>query len=93
MTLTDANNHHSKHPNQKMKYKPYDIDISPTLLISAVSLLITLLSLLIVVPMNKWMMTRKIGYGLIALWSVSTVLNLVVEVTGIWGDDISHRFR
>ncbi|ELR06249.1 hypothetical protein VC83_05008 [Pseudogymnoascus destructans] len=89
MTLTEANNKHEKHPGRPMKYKPYEIDISPTLLISAVSLLITLVALLILVPLNKWMMTRKIGYGLITLWAVSTVANLVVEITGVWGDHTS----
>lgn len=89
MTLTEAHNKHEKHPGRPMKYKPYEIDISPTLLISAVSLLITLVALLILVPLNKWMMTRKIGYGLITLWAVSTVANLVVEITGVWGDHSS----
>ncbi|KFY38736.1 hypothetical protein V494_04222 [Pseudogymnoascus sp. VKM F-4513 (FW-928)] len=89
MTLSEANHKHEKHPGQPMKYKPYEIDISPTLLISAVSLLITLVALLILVPLNKWMMTRKIGYGLITLWVVSTIANLVVEITGVWGDHIS----
>ncbi|KFY30904.1 hypothetical protein V493_01572 [Pseudogymnoascus sp. VKM F-4281 (FW-2241)] len=89
MTLTEAHNKHDKHPGRPMRYKPYQIDISPTLLISAVSLLITLVALLILVPLNKWMMTRKIGYGLITLWAVSTVANLVVEITGVWGDHVS----
>jgi sodium/potassium/calcium exchanger 6 len=89
MTLTEANHKHEKHPGRPMKYKPYVIDISPTLLISAVSLLITLVALLILVPLNKWMMTRKIGYGLITLWAVSTVANLIVEITGVWGDHTS----
>jgi sodium/potassium/calcium exchanger 6 len=89
MTLTEAHNKHEKHPGRPMKYKPYEIDISPTLLISAVSLLITLVALLILVPLNKWMMTRRIGYGLITLWVVSTIANLVVEITGVWGDHSS----
>lgn len=89
MTLTEANHKHAKHPGHKMKYKPYEIEISPTLLISGVSLLVTLVALLVVVPLNKWMMTRKIGFGLIALWGVSTVANLVVEITGVWDDKIS----
>ncbi|KFY18314.1 hypothetical protein V491_04791 [Pseudogymnoascus sp. VKM F-3775] len=89
MTLTEAHDKHEKHPGRPMKYKPFEIDISPTLLISAVSLLITLVALLILVPLNKWMMTRRIGYGLITLWIVSTVANLVVEITGVWGDHTS----
>lgn len=47
-------------------------------------LLITLLALLVAVPMNKWVMNRKIGFGLIALWSIGTVVNLVIEITGLW---------
>jgi sodium/potassium/calcium exchanger 6 len=89
MTLTEANHKQTNHPGKSVKYKPYDIDISPTLLISAATLLVTLVALLIVVPLNKWMMTRRIGYGLIGLWVVSTIANLVVEITGFWGDIIS----
>lgn len=55
-------------------------------MISAITLLITLLGLLIIVPMNKWVMSRKIGYGLIVLWMISTIVNVVVELTGIWSD-------
>lgn len=53
-------------------------------MVSAVTLLITLVALLVVIPYNKWMMSRKIGIFLITLWSVSTIFNLVVEVTGLW---------
>lgn len=55
-------------------------------MVSTIALLITLFSLLVVVPMNKWMMTRRIGFGLILLWTASTVLNLVIEITGAWQD-------
>jgi sodium/potassium/calcium exchanger 6 len=51
-------------------------------MISAITLLITLVGLLIVVPWNKWVMSKRIGYGLIALWSISTAINLIVEVGG-----------
>jgi len=88
MTLTEAKHKHAKHPGKPVKYKPYEIDISPTLLISAVTLLVTLVALLVLVPLNKWMMTRKIGHGLIGLWVLSTIANLVVEITGV-GDSIS----
>ena len=86
MTITEANGKHAKHPGKKIKYKPYQIEVSGTLTISAITLLVTLVGLLIVVPMNKWMMTRKIGWGLILLWSISTIVNLVVEITGVWDD-------
>lgn len=89
MTLSDANHKHSKHPGQPRRFEPYQFDISPTLLISAISLLITLVALLIVVPLTNWMMTRRIGYGLISLWVVSTIANLIVELSGVWGSHVS----
>lgn len=81
-----ANSEHAKHPDRPFKYEPYQIQVGGTLVVSAIVLLITLLILLIVVPMNNWMMTRKIGWGLIALWGVGTVVNLVIEITGLWSD-------
>ena len=86
MTINEADKKHYKHPNRKIKYKPYQVEVSGTLMISAITLLVTLVGLLIVVPMNKWMMTRKIGWGLIILWTISTVVNLAVEITGFWGN-------
>ena len=64
-------------------YNPYRIELSGTLIISGITLLVTLVGLLIAVPMNKWMMDRKIGWGLVGLWCMSTLLNIIVEVTGL----------
>jgi sodium/potassium/calcium exchanger 6 len=86
MTLKDGAKHHAKHPDKKVRYKPYEIEVSSTLMISAGTLLVTLVALLVVVPWNKWRMDRRIGYGLMALWGVSTVVNLVVEIMGYGGD-------
>ncbi|KAI9781982.1 MAG: hypothetical protein M1839_005575 [Geoglossum umbratile] len=83
--IRDGNNHHEKHPNKNIRYKPYEIEISSTLMISGATLLITLVGLLIAVPWNKWMMDRRIGWGLIAIWTVSTLGNLMVEITGRGG--------
>ncbi|KAF3015598.1 hypothetical protein E8E14_009439 [Neopestalotiopsis sp. 37M] len=80
--VRSANHKHAKHPDRPYEYKTYHIQVGDTLLVSAIVLLITLVVLLIVVPMNKWMMTRKIGWGLIALWALGTVVNLVVELVG-----------
>jgi sodium/potassium/calcium exchanger 6 len=55
-------------------------------MISAVTVLLTLVVLLIVVPGNGWVMSRRIGWGLISVWTVGTVVNLVVELTGTWSD-------
>lgn len=55
---------------------------------SGITLLITLVGLLIAVPWNKWMMSRRIGWCLIALWVVGTAVNVGLEVSGVgegWG--------
>lgn len=84
MSMKGAKHHHKKHPDEPMHYKSYHIEVSGTLFISAITVLVTLVALLILVPANKWMMTRKIGLTLITLWSVSTIINVIVEVTGVW---------
>ncbi|KAI9717535.1 MAG: hypothetical protein M1812_004676 [Candelaria pacifica] len=85
MTIKGGNHRNRKHPDRPIIYKPYEIEVSSTLMISAFTLLVTLLGLLIVVPLNKWRMDRRIGWSLIGLWCVSTVGNLVVEITGVGG--------
>lgn len=86
MMVRNANSKHHKHPGRPIKYKPYRVQVGGTLMISAITLLITLVGLLIIVPMNKWVLSRRIGWSLIALWGVSTIINVVVEVTGVWGE-------
>lgn len=86
MMVQKANHHHKKHPDKPMKYGPYRVQVGGTLMISAITLLVILVGLLIVVPMNKWILSRKIGWTLIALWTISTIVNVIVEVTGVWGD-------
>jgi sodium/potassium/calcium exchanger 6 len=86
MTIHKSEKHHRKHPKQPVAYQPFDIEVSTTLMISGVTLLVTLVGLLIVVPLNGWRMDRKIGWGLIILWSLSTIGNVVVEVLGYGGE-------
>lgn len=86
MMVQDANHHHRKHPGDRYAYKPYRIQIGGTLMISSITLLVILVSLLISVPLNKWILSRKIGWVLIAMWSASTIINVVVELTGALGD-------
>jgi sodium/potassium/calcium exchanger 6 len=88
MTVNKASQKHAKHPHRPIKYKPYEIEVSTTLVISGVTLLVTLIGLLIVVPLNGWKMDRKIGFGLILLWSLSTVGNIIVELLGYGGDTL-----
>ncbi|KHN96314.1 sodium/calcium exchanger protein [Metarhizium album ARSEF 1941] len=84
MMVQNANKKHAKHPDRPIRYGPYSVKVGPTLMISAVTLLIILALLLIIVPLNKWILSRKIGFGLIGLWTLSTIANVVVEVTGVW---------
>ncbi|KAL4889275.1 Sodium/calcium exchanger protein-domain-containing protein [Aspergillus ambiguus] len=58
----------------------YQIAISKVLIISGATLLTTLVGLLVVVPLNKWRMDRRIGWGLVVLWSVSTLANVIAEL-------------
>lgn len=88
MTIRDGRHKHDKHPDRPIHYKPYQIEINPTLVISGITLVITLLGLLLVVPLNKWRMDRRVGWALVVLWTASTVGNVLVEVMG-WGWDIS----
>ena len=66
--------------HQPSRHAPYKITISRNLMISGVTLLITLVGLLIVVPLNHWKMDRKIGCGLLVLWSLSTLGNVIIEL-------------
>jgi sodium/potassium/calcium exchanger 6 len=84
--ISTAHEKHKKHPDQPLTYRSYKIEVGGTLLISAVTVLITLITLLVVVPWNKWVMSRKIGWGLIGIWTVGTIVNLVVEMTGTFSD-------
>ena len=80
MTIRESNGRHEGHPNRPIKYKPYQIEVGGTLIISGITLLITLIGLLIVVPLNKWVMDKRIGWGLVILWCINTLGNLAVEV-------------
>lgn len=82
MTINREHKWHHKHPDAPARYKPYQLEVSTTLIISGVTLLVTLVGLLVFVPLNKWRMDRKIGIGLITLWALSTVGNVICEVLG-----------
>ncbi|PSR81691.1 Sodium/calcium exchanger protein-domain-containing protein [Coniella lustricola] len=84
MTIKSAKHKHKAHPNRPMHYGSYHLDLPGTLFISAMTVLVTLLVLLILVPSNNWIMSRKIGLTLIALWVVGTIANVIVEITGVW---------
>ncbi|EFR01851.1 sodium/calcium exchanger protein [Nannizzia gypsea CBS 118893] len=82
MTFQPIQNIHSASINTALStsLQPYPITVSKTLIISAATLMITLLGLLIVVPLNKWRMDKNVGFGLVALWCISTIINVVLEL-------------
>jgi len=83
--LRGARHRVEKHPDKDFKFKSYHIEVSNTLIVSGVTLLVTLVGLGVAVPWNAWIMGRRLGWCLIALWCLSTVGNVVVEVTGLGG--------
>ena len=58
----------------------YEVSISPTLLVSTISLFLVLSSMLIVVPLCKWRMTRTFGICLVVFFSLSTATSVLVEI-------------
>ena len=81
--IRGANERMHKHPDKDYKFKPYHIEVENTLIVSGATLLVTLAGLLVAVPLNRWVLSKRIGWALIALWTVSTVGNVVIEVTGL----------
>lgn len=82
--IRGAQHRHRKHPGKEIKYRSYDIEVGDTLMISGVTLVFTLFVLAVVVPWNNWRMDKRIGWGLIALWTISTLANvIVVEILGV----------
>lgn len=66
----------SKHGQQLA----YHIDISPTLVVSGITLLTTSVFLLVAIPLNQWKMTRTIGTISIGIWVLSTALSVAIEI-------------
>ena len=87
ITIQGGERRHEKHPGRPIRYKPYQLEVGGTLLISGVTLLVTLVGLLVVVPLRGWWMDRRVGWCLIALWCASTIGNVAVETVG-WGKEM-----
>ncbi|PVI02606.1 hypothetical protein DM02DRAFT_299004 [Periconia macrospinosa] len=88
MTIKKGQHQHKKHPGSPIHFKPYHIQVSTTLVISGATLLVTLVGLLLAVPWRRWKMDRLIGWSLVALWTASTLANVMVEVLG-YSSDVS----
>jgi sodium/potassium/calcium exchanger 6 len=82
--VTGAHHHQHKHPGSELRYKSYQIEVGRTLIVTGVTLLVTLVGLLVAVPLNKWVLSKRIGVALIMLWVTTTIVNVALELTG-WG--------
>ncbi|PHH70407.1 hypothetical protein CDD80_6042 [Ophiocordyceps camponoti-rufipedis] len=82
MMIKQANKEHGQHPGEPMRYGPYRMQLGATLFVSGVTLLLMLVALVVLVPMNKWILSRRIGWLVIMMWVVSTAVSVVVELTG-----------
>ncbi|RCI15447.1 hypothetical protein L249_3569 [Ophiocordyceps polyrhachis-furcata BCC 54312] len=94
MMIKQANSEHAKHPDRPMRYGPYRLQLGGTLLVSGVTLLLILVVLVVLVPMNRWILSRKIGWLVMTLWILSTVVSVVIELTGVWSEErhsLPHR--
>jgi len=88
--VTGAHHHQHKHPGSELRYKSYQIEVGRTLIVTGFTLLLTLVGLLIAVPLNKWVLSKRIGVALIALWVTTTIINVALELTG-WGTEGSDN--
>ncbi|KAF9564448.1 hypothetical protein EC968_004500 [Mortierella alpina] len=59
------------------------LEISPTLFVSLVAVLLTMLGMFVVVPRNGYVFSRWWGWTLVAVYVVSMVVNVVLEVKHI----------
>ncbi|OQO07405.1 hypothetical protein B0A48_07102 [Cryoendolithus antarcticus] len=88
--LSGAQRRQHKHPGSGLKFKAYHIDVGRTLIVSGVTLVITLVGLLIFVPVSGWVLSRRIGWALIAVWTISTIGNVALELSG-WGTGVGSE--
>lgn len=61
--------------------KPYQLDIAPTILVSAAGLIMVLLSTLVVVNLNGYYINKSLGIWMIAIYMICCIINVTLE----WG--------
>ncbi|KAF9105787.1 hypothetical protein BGX29_011386 [Mortierella sp. GBA35] len=59
---------------------PIPLEVSPTLFVSIIGVLVTLLTAIVVVPRNGYMMGRGWGYFLLGMYTTCTIVNVVIEI-------------
>ncbi|KAI9310904.1 Sodium/calcium exchanger protein-domain-containing protein [Dichotomocladium elegans] len=62
--------------------EPYPIELSKTILVTAIGLVIVLVFLLILVPLNNYRMSRVFGIASISVYLICTGINLFIEISG-----------
>lgn len=60
--------------------KPYELHFGPTLFVSTIGLLVLLVTTLVVVPWNKYHLSRSWGIFLVLSYVIIMVVNIVVEL-------------
>jgi len=60
--------------------KPYELPLSPTLLVNGFGLLVILLVTVVVVPLNGFYLTRAWGIFLVCCYAVLLTVTIVVEL-------------
>ncbi len=68
--------------SQQQGGTPYEVDFSRTLLVSSCGLLGLLVSTLVFVPMNKYVLDRRWGVFLVCCYTVTMVATVGVEILG-----------
>jgi sodium/potassium/calcium exchanger 6 len=58
----------------------YELTFSPTLISSAIGLLVLLLGTLLFVPMNGYHLTKRWGWLLVGSYAVIMAVNVVIEL-------------
>ena len=80
MTIKGKKDSESSDSSGALALAPYELEISKTLIISGVTLLLSLVGILVAVPLNRWTMDRRIGIALVATWTLSIIVNVTVEI-------------
>lgn len=61
----------------------YAFDLSPTLIVTAATLLVVLIATMIVAPIKDYYLDRTWGLALIGVYIASMIINILVEVFGL----------
>lgn len=86
MMVWKVNYKYYKYLDKEFMYGLYLVEVGGIFMIFVIMLFVILVGMLIVVLMNKWIFSWKIGWILIVVWILSIIVNVVVEVMGVWGD-------